>query len=308
MKLLITILFTSFIFCAHAQKFGVVCTYDYEQTLSENDINNFDKKNIPLLSYLVAKDTANSITLTKKSSFEKMMQGFLSHNNLVLYIHGDRSLLSELLATGDKIKHEYEADFLLFVWPSNEIKNSNRKNYENSKINSLVVTPQFVETIESTSKFCEQNGIKLTVMFHSLGNFFAKNFARHSIYQNNFTQLHINHILLNAACVWGNDHDIWVDIIAKRIKGNIYITQNEDDVILNLAKVFIEKGDLLGKTIPEIKSRNAIYVNFTETLKGQSSIQEGHEYFIGDIMKRKPQLKMFYQQVFNGETVNKIIY
>lgn len=283
-----------------AQNFGVVCTYDYRQTLSDDDINNFDPSNMPPLSYLIATNTADATVMATKDSFEDMMQGVVSRKNLVLYVHGDHSKLSLLLSKGGEFTREYDTDYLVFVWPSNEIENGSRKNYRNSKLNSMAVMPQFVQTIEQVSKYCEKSGINLTVMFHSLGNLFAKNFARYSIEHNDYSPLYIYNVLLNAACIWENDHDIWVDILAKRVRGRIFITQNEGDVILSLASTFIEKGDLLGMTPPRIKSINSTYIDFTEALNGGTTTQESHGYFIGDIVKKKPELKLFYQQIFDG--------
>lgn len=300
MKWLLSFLLIITVTDIKAQNFGVVCTYDYKQTLSDDDINNFDTANMPPLSYLIATNTADSAVIATANSFEDMMHGIVSRKNLVLYVHGDHSKLSLLLSKGGEFTREYDTDYLMFVWPSNEIENGSRKNYRNSKLNSMAVMPQFIQTIEQVSKYCEKNGVNLTVMFHSLGNLFAKNFARYSIEHNDYSPLYIYNVLLNAACVWENDHDIWVDILAKRARGRIFITQNEGDVILSLASTFIEKGDLLGKTLPRIKSINSTYIDFTEALKDRINVQESHGYFIGDIVKKKPELKLFYQQVFDG--------
>lgn len=282
-----------------AQNFGVVCTYDYQQTLNYEDINSFDPLNIPPLSYVVVNSyTEDSIHLTPKNTFQEMMDGYITRKNLVLYVHGDHSLLSDLLSKGSEFSAEYNTDFLMFVWPSNEIQNASRKNYRNSKLNTIAVMPGFVQTIEEVSKYCESKGIKLTVMFHSLGNLLAKNFVRLSIAKNEFSPLFIHHIILNAACVWENDHDLWVEILAKRIKGSLYITYNENDAILNLAKDFIEKGDLLGMTPAQTKSVSATYVDFTDILRNKASIHESHGYFLGNIIKQKPELKIFYEEVF----------
>lgn len=88
-----------------------------------------------------------------------------------------------------------------------------------------------------------------------------------------------------------------------KFTGSRYITQNEGDATLSLVKTFIEKDNLLGMTPALIKSEKATYINFTDILDGRGR-QESHGYFMGDIIKRKPQLKIFYQQVFNGLNIH----
>lgn len=283
---------------------GLVCTYDYNTTLQQDDINAFDASTPIKLSYVVSRKGVDSTELEPHNSLEQMVKSYAKSRNLLVYVHGDHSLLSTLLANGSKFADTYDNDLLMFIWPSNSIENRTIQNYKQSKHNTMAVLSSFARTVDSLSHYCAKYDINCTLMFHSLGNLFAKNFVRYFVQHSALGRLAINNVLLNAACVWENDHDIWVDLLAKRIGGKVFITQNRSDRILALASDFIEYGDLLGMTSPTVRSANAIYMDFTDVLKRKADTYESHGYYLGPILDELPQIRRFYQSVFNFEPVS----
>lgn len=283
--------------------FAVVCTYDYSQTLeSETNLNSsIDGQQQPL-HYLVAKPNADTVTLDETPDFDSMLDRVVKKKNLLVYIHGDNSQLSELLSRGSFFASTYDTDYLLFAWPSNEINNHSIKNYKASKENVTIDLLRFARLMEQLSDYVDRNKIECTVMFHSLGNQFAKQYA-HYLINNPFNQkLAVNNIILNAGCVWERDHNIWVDVLVGNIRNQVIITHNDNDVILKSAALFIEGGKLLGEADIKSHSRKAIYVDFTDILKGQVKGQESHGYFLGEVTERIGNIKLFYRMAIH--TIN----
>ena len=279
--------------------FGVVSTYDYQRTLSNDDINAFDSLDVPLF-YVLAKQV-DSVELVQQNDMEALMSQIVTNGKrLLVYVHGDHSLLSEQLERGFICTQAFDMNLLIFAWPSNEIENHSIKNYKASKRNVEVVLPRFVEFTSQLSRYCKAHNIQWSLMFHSLGNLFAKSYARYTI-STPTERLSTDRLLLNAACVWEYDHDIWVDVLSKQIEGKIFITLNENDRVLGAASTFIEGGDLLGKTPPRRKSRNAEYIDFTDLLRNEANFQESHGYYFGDILTRIPELKSIYKNILIGK-------
>lgn len=280
-------------------KIAVVCVYDYKEAIVTGKNSSIPGCQQPIY-YLVG--TADSICyeISERKNFSQMIKETCSSKNLLVYVHGDSYNIDGLLKAASILPDLYNTDILLFAWAAEERPTNVIRNYKLARENARQSTSRFAETMDSIKQFASKEGVNCVVLFHSLGNLFAKYHAHHLI-NNPSPNIGISNFIVNAACVYEEDHYIWLDVLANNVTNKVYVMRNEKDQILQSASTFIESEKLLGRTKITVPSKKAIYIDFTETLKGEANFQTSHSYFYQDIPHKIPTVKSLYNTIIHNE-------
>ena len=83
----------------------------------------------------------------------------------------------------------------------------------------------------------------------------------------------------------------------------MYIVINEDDSALKASRIKPGKQQQarLGHYLKKLNSDNAVYIDVTEA----EAVDSEHSYFKGSSVNKNTKLKGIFNQIFNGETVEK---
>lgn len=278
----------------------IVCTYSYDiETKKTDTIEKFYNR------YLVSNwdSESESFSLSKMPGFSSAMNNTFHSKNILLYIHGNETPMDELVKSISALSDIYNMNVVAFAWPSKHPGENMIVNFKTSEHNVDYCFDLFVNFLDSVSSYSEQHSdIKISLLFHSLGNAYAQKYI--NFLETDFTdkKLPFVNLILNAACVPTANHAVWVDALCEKIEGNVYIMFNEKDMVLIMAKTFITHEALLGEdpTYDTI-SEHAIYVNFTEAINLHHEKLHPHNYFLGKAPLINPGIKAIYQTIFKSE-------
>ncbi len=285
---------------AQSHEMLVICTYDYKEAIKK-------QKNCPLknrFSYLyISVDSNKHYTIKEINSYQEGIARIYKDRNTLVFVHGDGSNIDDLVLRFGQLSALYDVNLILFAWPAQEIKWNGIRNYKQSKKNVSTVFDAFTTTIHDIQNNNQLKQNNITIMFHSLGNLFAKNYAHYII--NHLEEPAVfDNIVLNAPSAINGGHELWTDILAIKAKKGVYLNFNENDKMLKIADLFIEHKSLLGQN-PELPLANHItYVNFSDILKNYTSYSESHTYFLGEIPSEKAIVKDYFNTILNGKNVD----
>ncbi len=278
-------------------RFGIVATYDYQSALQNEDVSPFEQSDGTVLRYGKVVGSFDSLYVEQVNDFDAFMESFEPQKRFLVYVHGDHSNLSTLIEKAKCFIENYDVNLLIFAWSSNSIPDALIKNYKTSKQNVGNVLPHFVAFVESFSDCAIAKQFKWSIMFHSLGNLFAKQYARYTIPNSN-SHFNPNSVILNAPCVVESEHSFWVEQLVIHSGAELYVAYNSSDRVLKAASDYIEGSNLLGLKPTELAA-NARYFDFAQMLKGKTNFTESHSFFIGDIVRRIPALRYIYDSMIN---------
>ncbi len=279
----------------------VVSTYNYREAMA-SDLNRpgpgSDKHPYSFLHVKVAPDKTFSIE--EVGSYHEGIQRTYKRRNTLLFVHGDGANINELVPLMSQVPDLYDVNVILFAWPAQEIKGiTGIRNYHKAKENAAFVFDSFVHTlrhIQNCDSIAQGN---VTLMFHSLGNLFAKQYA-HYIVNNLDECVLFDNIILNAPAVVCEDHELWADVLSLKVKKGVYLNFNRNDRILKSVDTFLEHQSLLGRDVTAPYARKITYTDFSDVLKDASSYNDSHTYFIDVIPARNPGVMSYYRAVING--------
>ena len=297
----------SFLFCIllgwgcvvlKAAPIAVVCSYDYSRALITGNNRMKPHQAVPI-HYLTAVPVDEDVQLTRFVNFTDMMRATRNTNNLLVFVHGDGDNIDYLVKYKSMLPDQYDADVLCFAWPSLSERVIRRYNYRLSEQNCDLVFARFLEMMDSVEQYVKGNDITCTVMFHSLGNRFAKLYANYLLQHSN-GQLFIDNIILNAPSIVEREHCYWVDVLNQSVKQALYVVRNRNDNVLRAVQNYIEGDKMLGRSPLSCKSLKALYVDVTEAVSQCKTKHASHSYYAGDILKEMPILQWFYNSIFSN--------
>ena len=123
---------------------------------------------------------------------------------------------------------------------------------------------------------------------HSLGSYLLEHYVLSAAYQSE-TRLFTN-IVLSQADVNSVDHIKWVDRVA--VGQRLYVTINENDKVLGLSETL--NPPRLGKTLANLESRLARYIDFTSA----RGVGNKHQLW-GDV--RNATVTSFFDAALKGQ-------
>ena len=287
------------IYAQNDLKTVIVSTYNYKLLPQERKLSKENNE----IHYLISTYNKNSdITLTEKKDFSSAMTEAFPEKNILLFVHGDDFDIEKLSMISADFPELYNVNTILFAWDSYKCYNNSIKNYNNSKKNIDFCFPKFIQLIDSIKFYAIKNNVKVSVIFHSLGNIFAQKYSLYLESNPDVQQIFTN-IIINSACIPTQNHDLWVDILCQKSLNNVYISINKNDKILKLVSIFIEHKKMLGKNCGHKISKNAHYIDFTDILKNVSNnkkMPSCHTYFISYPPRENIEIKKFYSSLFNS--------
>lgn len=246
--------------------------------------------------------------LPSRTEFEAVLKRCRDHGrNCLFYVHGYNKQFDETLEQGWKLQTKYNLEVVLFSWPSNtggfpmhEYKHVKRvartsigaMDASFEKLAKYMQMPFYKEALMSCN-------VSLNLMTYSMGNFVFQSYVEGSTYDGE-TRMFTNILLCQADCD-NEKHEKWVDNI--QAGKRVYITINENDKILGWSDANFQK-DRLGRTARNLVSRNAIYLDFTES-KGMGNTHQIWGEDTNDVVRE------FFNFALNGrraETVAGLSY
>jgi hypothetical protein len=217
--------------------------------------------------------------------------------DIVVYGEGMGKDFTANVDRATRLTRLYNVRTIMFDWPTYRPYLTGGKNYYTAKRESRRVSRSLVKLfhdLESSKNSGKLEGSQLTLLLHSLGNRLIKEAVVNDYLDIN-TKI-FNNIVLNAPCVKMRFHKAWLEKV--NIQENIYITRNNHDRTLNLARV-ASFSKQLGMHSRWRKAENATYLNFSKILSVQ------HNYFLmQNVLRAHPVLKEMYAEMFHGKKLN----
>lgn len=223
----------------------------------------------------------------------------------LLFVHGDGKTYKESVQRGFDIQNTYNANVIVFSWPSEVPDINGLKNFKNSVKNVSKSMGHFNQVLSFMKDFREKSvafkdGAGLSMFLHSLGNLYLRELVG-STEKNSINDTIFDNIIMNSAAVNRENHAEWVEKLSLQKK--IYITNNHYDFSLKGLHLYTNHGNQLGEEFYGAMAKNANYVHFTEAIGFQTPTSNTHTYFIGDIPKQSENIKRFYYEAFRGKQI-----
>lgn len=233
------------------------------------------------------------------SSFEDIAQTLSPTKNIIVFVHGDGKLFSEVVERSLMLKELYDANIISFDYPSEDPKISpGFRNFFNSVKNVDASIPQFKIFLKNIETYIHRSprfkDIKKTILFHSLGGYVYEKAVKNNVF-NTLSPNLFDNILLNAPAVAQKNHAIWLE--KSPLKGRTYITSNNHDFTLNGA-IFITFKKMLGVGTDGPLARNAHYIDFSDIYLFE------HNYFLMTPPAGKAVAKWLYDNILHGKSID----
>ena len=256
--------------------------------LFPNDISNFRK-----VSYFIATCNGTSWQLTFVPDFYEGMRQINDGRNILLFIEGHGKTLPMALSRAFQVQSRYNVALVIFDWPS---KNSN---FNTSLARVRRCGGNFynllLEIKDYRARFMDKSQ-HLSILAHSLGNYFLSNFVVCGDWQY-LSERFIDNLIMNAASIRTKEHGEVLSHL--NFSNRVYITSNKNDVVLRGAHL-LTSGKMLGNLAIKPLATNAQYVNFTGAAGKEHSYYFGFHSFEND----NPAFYYFYHTAFQGDEVN----
>ncbi|MBC7457332.1 MAG: alpha/beta hydrolase [Bdellovibrionaceae bacterium] len=227
---------------------------------------------------------------------------FASNKPVVIYIHGrgDEPLKSiegkPLIggATVPKIEKDFDVRVILFNWDSQGLLLDRKKPLSNipAAVESFKKVLAAIKTYNLTNK-------KLILHAHSMGSIVIQTY----ILQNGWPAAGspiFSNVLFTEPDADNLKHAVWMDQISSQ--ENVFITINNDDVILNRSTDARPPGAAaLGLKPTADLSYAATYLDFTKLGDKVNKATHVHEIFDKDGMKFQVHICTVIEQIMKGE-------
>lgn len=245
------------------------------------------------VTYLLAFFNGDEWKLSKIGNLKDGLDAVNYGNSFLLFVHGHgKSFISALNRTY-KIKRRYNISMILFDWPSRN------KNFNRSLARVRRCGENFYNLILELEEYKKETFVenqKLTMMCHSLGNYFIS----HMVVNGNNQYLNhpvFDNLILNAPAIKAKEHGEVISQI--KIAERIFVASNTNDRVLRGAHL-LTSGKMLGNYIMAPLAKNATYLDFTPT-----ALKE-HTYFAGyhEFEYSNPSYFNLYNDLFYGNEPN----
>lgn len=282
-------------------KIALVCTYDYRKALAEGGLTRPESDSPVPLYFLSAETAEDGPCLEEFPDFGSLMDATSTGRDLLVFVHGLRSSLPELLPRFERIADSADLDIVLFLWPANERRIGNIRNFEACLRNVRKTAPRFQEAMLETERFAREhaNERNTTLMFNSLGNLFAREYARGLCAREHPGRVYAN-ILINAAAVPARGHAGWSDSLSTLCRQGIYVICNGKDEVLKGAAL-LESAPMLGQGPGPEPAGHAEYIDLTPVLRPVRGIRPTHNYYFERQAQANPTVRNLYRRLLHGK-------
>lgn len=237
--------------------------------------------------------------LPSRTEFEQLARRCSdSGRHCVFYVHGYNKPFAETLEQGWLIQERYGVEVVLFSWPSNTggfVFGEYRKARRVAQASFGALDSLFEKygaylnrwMQSATARELQACRSTTNLMVHSMGSYLLEHYVLSQAYQAE-TRLFSN-VVLSQADVNSVDHVKWVDKVV--VGQRLYVTINENDKILGYSEAL--NPPRLGKTLGNLDSRSALYVDFTAA----RGVRGKHQLW-GEV--RNATVSTFFGTVFKG--------
>jgi len=259
------------------------------------------------LTYLIGHFEGEKLLLQNKSSFDNLVIHKNKLKNWLVYVHGDSKTLADAAQRAFEIQEKYKVNVIVYSWPSKIEEGSGLKNFKNSRLNVETGIDEFLVFLSDIEEWKSKNAIefannKVSIMFHSLGNYYLERLVKDDYIQEMDQNLFDN-LVVNAAAVNQKDHHSWLEEI--NIQERIYVNSNGRDFILRGVRLLTDWNRQLGEALVGEFASNATYVDFTNAVKNNGfPIGEMHGYYLGIVSNQSENIRSYYHTIFHGKSVD----
>lgn len=227
---------------------------------------------------------------------------FASNKPVVIHIHGRgdeplKSLEGKPFiggATVPKIEKDFDVHVLLFNWDAQGLLLDRKKPLSNipAAVESFKKVLAGIQTYDLTGK-------KLILHAHSMGSIVLQTYILQNGWPAHGKPIFSN-VLFTEPDADNLNHPVWMNQIAS--KENVYITVNNDDVVLDRSTDARPPGVVaLGLKPTEDLSSSATYLDFTKLGDKVNKATRVHEIFDKDGMKFQVHICTVLDQIMTGE-------
>ncbi len=248
--------------------------------------------------------------------------------HIVFFVHGFNNNLEDVVNRCDALARTYGVEVVAFSWPANGGGVRGVASYLDDKRDAQASVVAFDRALDkartllqklraaaieeiakkSSKKFPDQGErsrelltrkaeencpIRMTLMLHSMGNYLLERTLKSTALRGHLPLF--DNIAMCSADVNNPGHAEWVDELQPR--NRLYITINEDDSALKASR--LKGGDeqlaRLGHWTSNLKSSQAVYVDFTNA----NAVGSSHAYFEGDALGNST-VKDFFKAALQG--------
>jgi hypothetical protein len=222
-------------------------------------------------------------------SFEEGMGTFDDGKDILLFVHGHGKTFPSSLPRALMLKERYDVSLILFDWPakhSNFNKSLARVRRCGENFFNLLVN---LKDYRVSSMDEDQH---LSVMAHSLGNYYLTHFVVNGSWQY-LNEPFIDNVIFNSAAVRSKEHGEVISLM--NISDNKYVILNKFDKVLRGAHI-LTSGKMLGNVVIEPHASNTEYIHFT----GIAGTE--HTFFVGYHRFEKENEAVFrlYNTIIHG--------
>jgi hypothetical protein len=245
------------------------------------------------VSYFIVTYNGSVWQLTFVPDFQSGMREMNNGRDILLFIEGHGKTLPMVLNRAFQIQERYNVALLVFDWPSqhsNFNKSLSRVRRCGDNFYNLLLQ---IRDYRASSMDAKQN---LSILCHSLGNYFISNFVVCGDHQYLHEKI-IDNIVMNAAAIRTREHGEVLSQVG--FAQRIYITTNRNDFVLRGAHL-LTSGKMLGNLVIKPLAENAQYVNFTGVAGREHSYYFGYHSF----EFTNPAFHYFYNTALHGREVN----
>ena len=271
-----------------------------------------------LIEPLPEDDNLNNEDSPSKQLFLEIIEGIENDNykrKWIFYIPGFNQSSCDALDASQKLAEKYDAEVILFSWPSNPQGNSNSIlelfKIESEYQEALSIAQSSAIALETALAALSQyiadysfddlprRKIKFTLLIHSLGNCVLENCIKLS--SSNVTAIFDN-IILHQADVDNPEHEQWIQNI--KPNNNVYVTINRDDYVLTASGAFHKSrlnswnvNNRLGNNTQNFTAPIPVY--YTDFTKG-GQVANAHNLFFE--VDHNAVVVNFFKQIFKGNS------
>ncbi|MGK7883805.1 MAG: alpha/beta hydrolase [Crocosphaera sp.] len=214
----------------------------------------------------------------------------------VVFVHGFNQSIRDVLEWSLDLETNYQVNVLAFAWPSNQGGNvlseyRSARRAARASDTALDRVFELLETYlirqpESERSRCP---VRLSLLFHSLGNFLGESLLRSPIHEGE-TNIFDN-VIFHQADVDSQSHGEWIDYSSSL---RTYVTINDNDRILRKSDII--NPTRLGQGLRSNRGREPIYIDFSD---GQG-VGDAHN-LLRDT-RQNTAIQLFWKRVLTGRS------
>ncbi len=247
-------------------------------------------------------DDKMKIRSSDKQELFKEYMDFGVHN-VLFYVHGYGKEIEEVYQRALLIQEEYDVKVVFFFWPfkTEKGKPSNLFQSHSNIENSL---PEFDAYVDLAKELRQNNNhMNISLMAHSLGNYFLKLYALEDEVHDEFV---FDNLVLNSAAVNDRKHGVWLSKL--NFQKRTYVLYNNHDFLLKGLQLFTRAKRQLGNKTNRFKISTVNYIDLSETIGFRFPVRDTHSFFTGDILDELSPVKHMYSVILTGKEFDKLDY